>query len=193
MGTGAPARPQRSTPSVDAADVASPAEAKTSVRFRQAYRRGSIMLTPAESLDDAVRSLRVLILAGENYRQATAQMSGLGVTETQAVSYLSIYGERGQNDLGGDLGISSGASTALVDRLERQGVAQRYAHPHDRRRVIVRLTEKGHGLVARSHSWLAASFGSIPPEDLPTLSSRLRQIAQVLRTESERQVAADQE
>ena len=149
------------------------------------------MLSPAEALDDAVRNLRALILAGENYRQATAQMSGLGVTETQALSYLAIYGERGQNDLGADLGLSSGAATALVDRLERQGVAQRDAHPHDRRRVVVRLTEKGHMLVARSHSWLAASFGSIPPENLPTLSSALRQIAKVLRAESERQLTSD--
>ena len=143
-------------------------------------------------MDEAVRNLRALILAAENYRQATAQMSGLGVTETQALSYLAIYGERGQNDLGTDLGISSGASTALVDRLERQGVAQRYAHPHDRRRVIVRPTEKGHALIARSHSWLAASFQSIPSEDLETISSALQQIAAVLRAESERQLTSDQ-
>jgi DNA-binding MarR family transcriptional regulator len=143
-------------------------------------------------VDEAVRNLRALILAAENYRQATAQMSGLGVTETQALSYLAIYGERGQNDLGTDLGISSGASTALVDRLERQGVAQRYAHPHDRRRVIVRPTEKGHALIARSHSWLAASFQSIASEDLETISSALQQIAGVLRAESERQLTSDQ-
>ena len=146
------------------------------------------MTSSVDGVDEAVRILRALILAGENYRQATAQMSGLGVTETQALSYLAIYGERGQNELGTDLGISSGASTALVDRLERQGVAQRYAHPHDRRRVIVRPTEKGHSLIARSHSWLAASFQSLPPEDLGTVSAGLHQVAQVLRAESERQL-----
>ena len=59
------------------------------------------MTSSAEGVDDAVRNLRTLILAGENYRQATAQVSGLGITETQALSYLAIYGERGQNDLGG--------------------------------------------------------------------------------------------
>jgi DNA-binding MarR family transcriptional regulator len=151
------------------------------------------MLSRAEALDAPVRNLRALILAGENYRQATAQMSGLGVTESQALSYLAIHGERGQNDLGTDLGLSSGAATALVDRLERQGVAQRDAHPYDRRRVVVRLTDKGHALVARSHNWLAASFESIPPEDLQKVSTALRQIAQVLRAESERQLASDQQ
>ena len=47
-------------------------------------------------------------------------------------------------------------------------------------------------MVARSHNWLAASFESIPPEELPTLSSRLQQIAQVLRGESARQLRSDQ-
>lgn len=126
-----------------------------------------------------------MILAGENYRQMVAQTTGLGVTETQAISYLAIYGDRGQNDLGADLGITSGASTALVDRLERQSVAERFAHPHDRRRVLVRLTDAGRLVVAQSHDWLAASFGSFPPEELPELSTALQQIAADLRAVSE--------
>lgn len=139
----------------------------------------------SEALDEAVRSLRAVILAGENYRQVIAQTTGLGVTETQAISYLAIHGDRGQNDLGADLGITSGASTALVDRLERQGVAERFAHPHDRRRVVVRLTDAGRQVVAQSHDWLAASFTSFPPEDLPALSTALHQVAADLRTVSE--------
>lgn len=139
----------------------------------------------SEALDEAVRSLRAVILAGENYRQVVAQTTGLGVTETQAISYLAIHGDRGQNDLGADLGITSGASTALVDRLERQGVAERFAHPHDRRRVLVRLTDAGRLVVAQSHDWLAASFTSFPPEDLPVLAAALHQMAVDLRTVSE--------
>ena len=140
---------------------------------------------PVEPLEEAVRSLRAVILAGENYRQMIAQATGLGVTETQAISYLAVHGDRGQNELRADLRITSGASTALVDRLERQGVAERYAHPHDRRRVLVRLTDAGHSFVALSHSWLARSFQSFPAEDLPAVSAALRQIAADLRAASE--------
>jgi len=49
-------------------------------------------MSAVEDLDEAVRDLRALILAGENYGLASAQMSGLGVTETQALSYLAILG-----------------------------------------------------------------------------------------------------
>ena len=64
---------------------------------------------------EAVRSLRALILAGERYRQVLSEHVGLGTTETQAISYLTVHGDRGQNELAADLGLSSGASTALVE------------------------------------------------------------------------------
>jgi len=138
----------------------------------------------SEVLDDAVRSLRAVILAGENYRQVIAQVTGLGTTETQAISYLAVHGSRGQNELMADLSITSGAATALVDRLERQGVAERYAHPHDRRRVLVRLTESGQSIVTLSRVRLAASFQSFPLEGLPAIAGTLRRIAEDLRASS---------
>src|SRR3712207_988926 len=111
--------------------------------------------------DDAVRSLRALILAGERYRQVLSESVGLGVTETQAMSYLVVHGDRGQNELAADLGLSSGASTALVDRLERQGIAERYPHASDRRRTLVRLTDRGQEVVQLSRDWLGASFQDV--------------------------------
>ena len=145
------------------------------------------MTTGARSpgLDDAVRGLRAVILAGENYRQVIAQVTGLGVTETQALSYLAVHGDRGQNALGSDLGLTSSASTALVDRLERQGVASRYPHPSDRRRVLVRLTDQGEAVLARSRGWLASSFQSFSGEELPQLAAALQRIAADLRRASE--------
>jgi len=137
------------------------------------------------AVDDAVRGLRAVILAGENYRQVIAQVTGLGVTETQAISYLAVHGDRGQNALGSDLGLTSSASTALVDRLERQGVAERYPHPSDRRRVLVRLTEQGEAVLARSRGWLATSFQSFPGEEPPQLAAALQRIATDLRRASE--------
>ena len=136
-------------------------------------------------LDDAVRGLRAVILAGENYRQVIAQLTGLGVTETQALSHLAVRGDRGQNELGSDLGLTSGAATALVDRLERQGVAERYPHPSDRRRVLVRLTDQGETVIARSRRWLASSFQSFPQDELPGLATALQRIAADLRRASE--------
>ncbi|QTE28093.1 MarR family winged helix-turn-helix transcriptional regulator [Pengzhenrongella sicca] len=42
-----------------------------------------------------------------------------------------------------DLGITVGAASKVVDRLERDGLATRSAHPHDRRSSLVALTPAG--------------------------------------------------
>lgn len=42
-----------------------------------------------------------------------------------------------------DLGITVGAASKMVDRLERTGLAVRTAHPTDRRSTLVVLTEAG--------------------------------------------------
>jgi DNA-binding MarR family transcriptional regulator len=137
-------------------------------------------------LDEAVWNLRALILAGEHYRQVFAQQAGLGVTETQALSYLASNGDRGQSELAADLGITTGASTAVVDRLERQGMAERYSHPSDRRRVQIRLTDRGRGAIRQSHGWLGSAFENVPTEQIPLVSEALGLIATDLRRQSSR-------
>ena len=137
-----------------------------------------------EAMDEAVRSLRALILAGERYRQVFSEYVGLGVTETQAVSFLTVNGDRGQNELAAGLGLSSGASTALVDRLERQGIAERYPHASDRRRTLVRLTGRGNEMVELSRDWLGASFEDISPDDLEPLAAVLKSVARRLAERS---------
>jgi DNA-binding MarR family transcriptional regulator len=130
-----------------------------------------------DAAEEAVRSLRALILAGERYRQVLSDYVGLGVTETQAVSYLTVHGDRGQNELATDLGLSSGASTALVDRLERQGIAERYPHPSDRRRTLVRLTDRGRAVVRESRVWLLSGFQDVDPSELGPLARQLNVVA----------------
>jgi DNA-binding MarR family transcriptional regulator len=136
------------------------------------------------ALDEAVRTLRAVILAGEQYRQVLAQVTQLGITETQAISYLAIHGDRGQTDLARDLGLTSSASTALVDRLEQQGIANRYPHPTDRRRSLVRLTDRGRAVVEQSRRWLGTAFERVPTDQLPALAAALAGMADDLRAHS---------
>lgn len=128
-------------------------------------------------MDDAVRNLRALFLAGEHFRQVVGEVVGLGTTESQALTYLAVHGETGQSAMARSLGLTSSASTALVDRLERQGVAVRVRHPRDRRRAIVRLTGRGAALVKESRRWLTASLDHVDPDQLAVVSRSLALIA----------------
>ena len=130
-----------------------------------------------DQLDNAVQNLRRLILAAEHYRHALSVSIGLGTTESQAVSCLAVHGELGQSDLARELQLTSGASTALVDRLEREGVAKRTRHPRDRRRAIVRLTERGAQIATQSRGCLANALQLLPPAALAEFASGLEVVA----------------
>ena len=132
---------------------------------------------PDDDLTTAVQNLRKLILAAEHYRQSVCTAIGLGTTESQAVSCLALHGERGPSDLARDLQMTSGASTALVDRLERQGVAERSRHPHDRRRTIVRLTDRGRRIATESQDCLARALGLLSHEELEGFARGLATVA----------------
>jgi DNA-binding MarR family transcriptional regulator len=145
-------------------------------------RQEKLIDVGSSAMDDAVLNLRRLILAGEHYRQVVAEAIGLGTTESQALSYLAVHGSSGQSEMARDLGLTSSALTALVDRLERQGVAERVRHARDRRRTIVQVTDRGAVMTAESHRWLAASLERLDPADLDRVSASLAAIAEDLST-----------
>lgn len=83
----------------------------------------------------------------ELYRRATALAAGLaettGVhpTDVRALRLLDAAAEQPMTvgALGTELGLSSGAVSELVDRLERAQLAERVRDDADRRRVLVHL------------------------------------------------------
>jgi DNA-binding MarR family transcriptional regulator len=90
--------------------------------------------TPSELLT----ALRRFGLENDRLDAAVARRLGAPPVEFKAMDHLHEAGELTPGQLGERLCLSSGAVTALVDRLERLGWARREPHPHDRRSVIVR-------------------------------------------------------
>ena len=76
------------------------------------------------------------------YTAAVARRMGLGLSEIAALEHLQ-GGELTPTELGRRLYMSSGAVTALVDRLERAGYVERRPNPRDRRSSVVRVTRAG--------------------------------------------------
>ena len=74
--------------------------------------------------------------------------------------------------------VSNGNATAVVDRLEREGLAQRTPDRLDRRTVRVALTEAGlrqfEGLAAAHEREVNALFGALTEADLDALTDILR-------------------
>lgn len=82
------------------------------------------------------------------FHQSVADRLGLNVTDHKCVDFLLLHGPRTAGELAQLTSLTTGAITAVVDRLEKAGFVRREADPTDRRRVIVhpvieRLTEIG--------------------------------------------------
>jgi DNA-binding MarR family transcriptional regulator len=77
-----------------------------------------------------------------------AELMGINRTDARCLDILEQHGRMSAGELAGYSGLTSGAVTAVVDRLERAGYAQRVPDPGDRRRVLVELTD-----LARTRVW----------------------------------------
>ncbi|MDQ3410617.1 MAG: MarR family transcriptional regulator [Chloroflexota bacterium] len=74
------------------------------------------------------------------FSQAIADQVGLNPTDLEALEVLLRQGPLTAGKLAEITGLTTGAITGVVDRLERKGYARRETDPGDRRRVIVRAT-----------------------------------------------------
>ena len=78
--------------------------------------------------------------------------SGLGSSDFGVLEILLHKGAQPVNDIGRRIGLTSGAITTAVDRLEDGGFVTREPHPTDRRARGVRLTEQGKRQATRAFS-----------------------------------------
>ncbi|HEY6203693.1 MAG TPA: MarR family transcriptional regulator [Candidatus Limnocylindria bacterium] len=71
---------------------------------------------------------------------AIADRLRLTPTELECLGMLASRGPLPAGELAKRTGLTSGAVTRLIDRLESRGIARRRADPEDRRHVLVEIT-----------------------------------------------------
>jgi DNA-binding MarR family transcriptional regulator len=73
--------------------------------------------------------------------QAAADQLGVGRTDLRGLEVLErLGGPMTAGHMAEQLGLTTGAATLLVDRLERAGYVQRRRDTHDRRKIYVDVT-----------------------------------------------------
>jgi len=72
------------------------------------------------------------------------QLLGVNRTDARCLDILDEHGSMSAGDLAEASRLTTGAITAVIDRLERAGYARRVPDPSDRRRVLVEPTEKAY-------------------------------------------------
>jgi DNA-binding MarR family transcriptional regulator len=130
-------------------------------------------------LDDAARRMMELLVAvgrRNSLRDPLAQLTEtLELTPPQlhGVLWLGQDGPLSMGELARRVGVTEKTITGIVDRLEREGYAQRERDPSDRRVVHVRLTPRGRETSDRVHAQTQESLGNflslLEPEDRTAL------------------------
>jgi DNA-binding MarR family transcriptional regulator len=92
--------------------------------------------------DEITWATRRLDIAMSRLMVAFSRAVGISVPEMLALEHLDADGSLGPSELARRLQMTTGAVTALVDRLEASGHVARAPHPSDRRRVVVTRTQK---------------------------------------------------
>lgn len=96
--------------------------------------------TRAEALGALARELRQFNGLGSSFFRAAASRTGMAVTDLEVIDLLESAGPMTAGQLADLTGLTTGAITGMINRLEEAGLVRRERDPADGRRVIVRLT-----------------------------------------------------
>jgi MarR family transcriptional regulator, multiple antibiotic resistance protein MarR len=92
---------------------------------------------------DVAMAVRHLDLMMAQMHLAMSESLGMSAGELLALAYLSVDGPLGPTELTHRLHMTTGAMTAMLDRLAEHDYVVREPHATDRRRIMVALTKSG--------------------------------------------------
>jgi DNA-binding MarR family transcriptional regulator len=128
---------------------------------REPSKKGS----PAERerlLEALGREMQKLIAEVVLFNQAVADRLGMNPTDLQCLNMLLESGPVTAGRLAEETGLTTGAVTGVIDRLERAGYAWRERDPQDKRRVIVHpLPERAGGEIGPLYASMGQSFAEM--------------------------------
>ncbi len=88
---------------------------------------------------------------------AVAHQVGMPLTDVQCLGLLAA-GPAAPSDLAAQLGLTTGAVTKVLDRLEQSGFVSRSPDPGDRRRIVVTAHPDGFSVLAPYYAPMAAKM-----------------------------------
>ncbi|HTG19997.1 MAG TPA: MarR family transcriptional regulator [Reyranella sp.] len=106
-------------------------------------------------------ALRRSSAAGVLHGQTVARRVGVNSSDLECLDLIQMSGPSTAGEIARHTGLTSGAVTGLIDRLERLGLVERTADPADRRKVLVRVREDRIGPIAQLYAPLEKAMQSL--------------------------------
>lgn len=120
----------------------------TSANGERHDARRAAEAVPGFRMSGSLVALQELVTLAETVPAALARDAGLSTSELHSLRHL-MRGPMGPAELARHLGVTSAASSGVVDRLCARGHAERRPHAADGRRTEVLITDSGRAEVQR--------------------------------------------
>lgn len=147
-------------------------------------RREVRAVVPDWPHSSALAALDELVQVAGATTDSLARRARLSHTELDAMRHL-MQQDIGPAELARSLHVTSAAATGIVDRLESRGHVQRAAHPSDRRRTRVEVTESGRqevlSLLSPMFQGLARADAELSPTDREMVTRFLRSATRAMQ------------
>jgi len=88
------------------------------------------------------------------FRNAMSEWAGLNITDMECLRLLFLKGIATPSELARHVGLTSGATTAMLDRLEKAGLIERRPNPDDRRGTLIAPTKSS---AEKAASWFESA------------------------------------
>jgi DNA-binding MarR family transcriptional regulator len=123
-------------------------------------------------IDDVASAMRALQRAVDRYDELVASRLGINRSDLRCLDLLHQSETMTAGQLAAGSGLTSGATTRMLDRLEKAGYLRRRSDSGDRRRVLVALTPRARALAGELYGSLedaAAGLSRYSPDQLALL------------------------
>jgi DNA-binding MarR family transcriptional regulator len=107
------------------------------------------------------------------FDDAVAQRMGLNRTDLRCLDWL-FDGPKAAGQLATGIGLTSAATTTLLDRLEQRGLVRRIRDISDRRKVFVEMTESGRKQTSAYYAPLAKEGARLLEQYTPAQLQAMR-------------------
>jgi DNA-binding MarR family transcriptional regulator len=150
------------------------------------------MMSREEIIQNIVDKFREMSIEAVMFHQALADELGLYITDHKCMDIIRRYGAMPAGRLGELTGLTTGAITGMIDRLEKAGYVRRTNDPKDRRKTIVepvrnkKLERKIDMIFTPIHERMHKSLSSYSDNELTFLLDGMTELIKQIHEESKR-------
>jgi DNA-binding MarR family transcriptional regulator len=145
-----------------------------------------------ETIQNIVDKFREMSTDAVMFHQALADELGLYITDHKCMDIIHRFGAMPAGRLGEMTGLTTGAITGMIDRLEKAGYVRRTNDPKDRRKTIVepvrnkKLERKIEMIFAPLHERMHRFLSSYSDSELSFLLDAMTKLIEQTREETKK-------